>query len=371
LHEQAAGCEIGKVVWHRIGKIVTYRSGNLPVPWQPPMEIMIATRPTLPVLVRFGLALTPLIVPCPLSHGADESADRRPADVSGTAAPVLRRSHIQPVGEVAAATRHSDTLGMRLARASEVLRQQLALARGAGLVVEEVAPGSVAEKAGFRQHDVLVLLDDQMLLLPEQLTALLDASQGVSSPECTLLRGGVKVTIPLGQPARLPQTVQAAPVRATGPDVIPGGPKAAAAATAPAIRQTAAKQPSTAPRLRAPASTLALVQPSLADQAGQAVQTSASTPTAPNTASAPANQTLVRQDPDYQIKLTRGDETRLVVLDPRGRIVFNDEIDTPEHRSLVPPPIRERVAEMERSLEPAPRAAAEIGRLEVAPIELR
>jgi hypothetical protein len=52
--------------------------------------------------------------------------------------------------------------------------------------------------------------------------------------------------------------------------------------------------------------------------------------------------------------------------------MFNDEIDTPERRSLVPPDVRQRVEEMERSLEPVTKAPiAEIGRLDVLPVEIR
>ena len=81
-----------------------------------------------------------------------------------------------------------------------------------------------------------------------------------------------------------------------------------------------------------------------------------------------AHETLLRQDSDYQIRLTGGDETRLVVTDTQGRIVFNDTIDTPERRSRMPVSIRGRVEEMERSLE---RKPVEVGRLDAAPIEIR
>jgi hypothetical protein len=343
------------------------------------MKIMIATRPAPFVLLH--LVCTTLSLAClpPAARGADEPAPPATGSAPAHATPSSRRSHIQPVGEVAAASGNTDTLGLRLARASEVLRQQLALARGAGLVVEEVTPGSVADKAGFKRYDVLVLLDDQMLLLPEQLAALLEASDGTAAPECTVLRGGAKVTIPLGQPGR--NVPPALPI-ASKPVGLPTM-AAAAHPTLPARRQTAAK-PSTSPGLRAPASAMAIVQPPPTGQPVRAGQKTplfaSSTASAAGTASAQAagrtaaaaEETLLREDPDFHIKLSRGDQTRLVVLDPRGRILFNDEIDTPERRSLVPPAVRERVEAMERSLEPATKAAtAEVGRLDVSPIEIR
>jgi hypothetical protein len=325
---------------------------------------MTATRTAPLVLLHVLFASLPLGCLTTATSMAGETTDQTPPATAADTTPTPRRSHIQPVGEVVAASRHSETLGLRLSRASEVLRQQLALARGAGLVVEEVTPGSTADKAGFRQHDVLVLLDDQMLLLPEQLAALLDASNGTATPACTLLRGGTKVTITIGEPRRSGQPIVAASPVPTQPPL-------------PVVRQTAAK-PSTTPRLRAPASALALVQADRSGRPTQAtVQASASLPATPSgqpvgRQAVSADETLVRQDPDYQIKLSRGNETRLIVLDPHGRIVFNDEIDTLEHRNLIPSAVRQRVDDMEKSLEKATHGpAAEIGRLDAAPIEIR
>jgi len=343
------------------------------------MKIMIATRPAPLVLLRCVFASLPFAC-LPMSVGrAAEPEAQTPATVSADPTPAPRRSHIQPVGEIVVASRNPDTLGLRLTRASDVLRQQLSLARGAGLVVEDVTPDSVAEKAGFKQHDVLVLLDDQMLLLPEQLAALLEASRGNAVPECTLLRGGAKVTLHLGETGRAEKPSLSAAPRS-------GAQTAAAtpATSTPMARRQLAAKPATNNRLRPAASTLALVQPTLADRSGQptptAVQASASTP-AGSTGSpivtagrnaVIADETLLRHDPDFQIKLSRGNDTRLVVLDPEGRIIFNDEIDTPEHRSLVPEAVRQRVEDMERSLEPpTKRPVAEIGSLDVTPVEVR
>jgi hypothetical protein len=335
------------------------------------MKIMTIRRPIPLVLLHVVFASLPGVC---MTMAAAVASETKSTETAADAPSTPRRSHIQPVGEVAATSQHSDTLGLRLARASEVLRQQLALARGAGLVVEAVTPGSAAEKAGFKQHDVLVLLDDQMLLLPEQLAALLEAANGNTAPECTLLRGGAKVTIAIGEPRRSGQPSLPTPSKPVGPPTIASSP-APAKPPLPAVRQTAAK-PSTSPRLRAPASALALVQPERSGQSTPATMRASASVASPaqsaGRTAAPADETLVRQDSDYQIKLSRGDETRLVVLDPHGRILFNDEIDTPEHRSLVPPAVRQRVDEMEKSLETTTHGpAAEIGRLEVPPIEIR
>lgn len=238
-----------------------------------------------------------------------------------------QRSHIQAVGEIAAAAPpHDVDLGLRLSRASAVLRQQLALTRGAGLVVEEVTPGSRAARAGFKQHDVLVMLDDQLLLLPEQLAALVEAAPTDTPMECTVLRGGRKVAVPLGT---------------TG--------QPAAAAVTHGLRPTD--------------SALAIVR-----ESGGAPREERPSRPAPPRLMRISGETLLRQDPDYQIRLTGGDETRVVVTDTRGRVVFDDAIDTPEGRSRMPIVVRQRVEEMERALEQQP---ATVGRLDVAPIEVR
>lgn len=267
---------------------------------------------------------------------------------AGSAAEVPR-SHLAPAGEVVGGPPTFASLGLKLTRASAVLREQLALKRGAGLVVEGVSAGSRAARAGFVQHDVLVRLDDQLLVLPEQFDALLEAAEAEAPLDCTVLRGGREVVIPLshGTPSA------ARPPRGTAAN---GG-------------------------LRPTASSLALVNEAAPRQG----------PIEASRLRRLADETLVRQDADFQIRLTSGDETRLVVSDPQGRVVFNDAIDTPEGRSRMPPSVRDRVGEMERMLEgrqprpvaatgsatgaatgaARPTAAAEVGRLDVTPIELR
>lgn len=256
-----------------------------------------------------------ILANCPaIATAAEDQATSRP----------VRRSHLQPVAEIAAQTTTGD-LGMRLTRASAVLRQQLALDRGAGLVIDAVTPGSRADRAGLRQHDVLVMLDDQLLILPDQLQALVDAAPARTPLQCTVIRAGKRISVSLDAPPG-PAGVAATPAKAAVPGLRPTTPALAIAGPRPAAR--------TPP--------------------GRVVQIS--------------HETLLRQDPDYQIRLTGGDETRLVVTDAHGRVLFNDTIDTPDRRSRMPVAIRGRVEEMERTLE---RRPVEVGRLDTAPIEIR
>jgi len=256
--------------------------------------------------------------------------------IGGTAAestPPIR-SHLQPVSELARGPVSGESLGIRLSRASAVLRQQLALARGAGLVVDEVAAGTQAERAGFQRHDVLVRLDDQLLVLPQQFDALLEAAATDDPLTCTVLRGGRELSISLtGRPAAAPPAPSRRPLRPTASSLALVG---------------------------APAST-----PPAAISDGRLRRLS--------------DETLLRQDADFEIRLSRGDQTRLVVRDRAGRIVFDGPIDAAADRGRVPEVVRSRVATMERLLEPRPalagdapgRPVAEIGQLEIAPLELR
>lgn len=63
-------------------------------------------------------------------------------------------------------------LGISASPPPAVLRKQLGLRPGMGLVVEFVVPDSPAAKAGLKQYDVLQKLDDQLLVNREQLTVL-------------------------------------------------------------------------------------------------------------------------------------------------------------------------------------------------------
>jgi len=256
------------------------------------------------------------------------------AGMVSAAEPATARSHLQPVSEIARPPVSSEGLGIRLTRASAVLRQQLALKRGAGLVVDTVHGGSRAEAAGFVQHDVLVRLDEQLLVLPEQFDALLEAAEPDDPLECVVLRGGREVGI-----------------------VLTGRPPVAR----PAVAETPRRP------LRPTASSLALVQPVTRND-----------PVA-NRLERLADETLLRRDADFEIRLSRGDRTRLTVSEPSGRVVFDGPVDGAAERGRVPAAVRARVSEMERLLEPraavlgasATRPVAEIGRLDVTPVELQ
>lgn len=274
------------------------------------------------------------------------------AVLASTTAAEPPRSILQPAGELAAAAARWPLAGLTTSRASDVLREQLALPAGAGLIVEDVAAGSAAERAGVRRHDVLVALDEQWLVLPEQLPALLYGSDESTPHRLDIRRGGAAAAIHLGPPPR-----------SEAPAEIPRTMPPAAPAPAPPTPPRAAAEP--------------FVPPPGARRIGP--------------------DAVVLEHRDCKLKVYRDSDTFLSVRDGRGWLVFNGPISTPEQRSLIPRRVRDRVERLEAMLdtvavEPGPTApaapaapaalappaadgaagpVAEIGLLDVPPIEVR
>ena len=208
--------------------------------------------------------------------------------------------------------------GLVTSRAPDVLREQLALERGCGLVVETVAPGTPAAKAGLKRHDVLVALDGQLLLLPEQLSALLESSHSTAPLRFEVLRGGRACSASLHGAVGVTSAVETGTHAEAEPAAI-----------------------------GAPAKPYHPVAQATAEEA--AVD---SPPEAPSdTVTRLADDTLVQHDPDYWLKLHRGEETWLTVRDARGWVVFNGVIDTPAQRSLIPIQVLGRVEQLETMLD--------------------
>src|SRR5579859_3680009 len=55
-------------------------------------------------------------------------------------------------------------LGLRVETVSETLRDQLSLKENEGVLVSEVKPGSVAEKSGLKEHDILLTLEGKSIM---------------------------------------------------------------------------------------------------------------------------------------------------------------------------------------------------------------
>jgi hypothetical protein len=81
-------------------------------------------------------------------------------------------------------------LGLSTSPPPAALRHQLRLPDGTALVVDFVQPNSPAQKAGIRQYDLLLKLNDQLLINAEQLAVLVRTFKPGDEIHLTLLREG-------------------------------------------------------------------------------------------------------------------------------------------------------------------------------------
>jgi hypothetical protein len=92
------------------------------------------------------------------------------------------------------------TLGVRVAEVDPALRAQLKLGEEEGVLVEEIQPGSRAEKAGLKVHDVIVSIGADKVRGPWELRRVLreaaEAGAGATL-QVGILRGGERQTIPV------------------------------------------------------------------------------------------------------------------------------------------------------------------------------
>lgn len=92
-------------------------------------------------------------------------------------------------------------LGVVVAPVSPALAKQLGLPDGVGLVVNQVEDKSPAAEAGVSKHDVLHLLDDQILINPPQLAVLVRLHKPGDEVKLTVIQAGKKqaLKVKLGQ----------------------------------------------------------------------------------------------------------------------------------------------------------------------------
>jgi len=85
--------------------------------------------------------------------------------------------------------------GVKIDGVGETLRDQLSLREGEGVLVGEVKPGSVAEKSGLKQHDIILKLDGQAV--GDKWVFRKDVLKALEKPEfeVEVLRGGKSVTL--------------------------------------------------------------------------------------------------------------------------------------------------------------------------------
>lgn len=88
-------------------------------------------------------------------------------------------------------------LGVETSNVPRVLSDQLGLQRGFGVVVDYVVPNSAAAKAGLEQNDIIRMLNDQLIVDPEQLGKLVRSFPEGTVVNLTLLRKGKEMKTPV------------------------------------------------------------------------------------------------------------------------------------------------------------------------------
>jgi serine protease Do len=81
-------------------------------------------------------------------------------------------------------------LGVETSEVPNVVSEQLGLAKGFGLVVDYVVPDSPAAGAGVQQNDIIKMLNDQILINPNQLSKLVRSFSEGTNVTLTVLRKG-------------------------------------------------------------------------------------------------------------------------------------------------------------------------------------
>src|SRR5437762_13389688 len=92
-------------------------------------------------------------------------------------------------------------LGVETSEVPRVVSEQLGLAKGFGLVVDYVVPDGPAAAAGVQQSDILKMLNDQILVQPDQLAKLVRSFPEGTNVTLTILRKGqeTRLTVKLGK----------------------------------------------------------------------------------------------------------------------------------------------------------------------------
>ncbi|MFL6540862.1 MAG: S1C family serine protease, partial [Chthoniobacterales bacterium] len=86
-------------------------------------------------------------------------------------------------------------LGVETSDVPTVVAEQLGLAKGFGLVVDYVVPDGPAAAAGVQQNDILKMLNDQILMEPDQLSKLIRSYKEGDTVSLTVLRKGAETKL--------------------------------------------------------------------------------------------------------------------------------------------------------------------------------
>jgi serine protease Do len=259
----------------------------------------------------------------PEENQARTPAERRPM-ASGEGQGGVRRDMLARLPQ-----KLQPYLGIVTRDAGPDLAAQLRQPEGFGLVVEEVLPDSPAKSAGLERNDLLLRFDDQALVNPPQLEALVRRAGKDKEATLTILRGGAeqKVTIRIGE-KMLPER-RAFPGMQPGhfpPQMLPGGER-----PNPSLR----REP-----LRSEA------QPERSGGGGSGDR---------QVRYSRDRARIVRSDEDGTFSLSSFGGTRTFSAQkPDGTSAWNGPVETPAQREALPPELRKKLEILEQGSERGP-----------------
>ena len=281
----------------------------------------------------------------------------------------------RPFTRQAVPTRPAAFLGVATSPVPPVLAAQLGLPEGFGLVVDEVMPDSPAGKAGVLRFDVLRLFNDQQLLSPDQLAALVRAQGKDSDVTLTVLRKGQEQKLGMKiaerpMPARLPGPGPTGEMREQF-DRLKDGLSDRTRRMQEQARDYEKRMREYLERLKnwrggpaaempkppgfhppvEPRDILREVRP------GGAAQVRVLEPGSSVTYNT-ANAKVLMRDDSGSIEITSTDGRRqLIAKNPKGEVIFDGPIDTPEQLKALPEDLRKKVESVEVQTTPHPAPA--------------
>lgn len=251
-------------------------------------------------------------------------------------------------------------LGVITQSAPPALSTQLGLPEGFGLLVEEVMPGSPAEKAGLQKHDLLKLLNDQQLMSSEQLARLVEAAGKDADVQITLLRKGQeqKVTAKIVEEPRPVRRPMGRGGRVIFPEINERSIEEGIERLKESVREQQEKVQEMQERTREEIDkTIKKAQEFAAEVLPEDVLKEFAPGASPkvrvfsNTASSTwdtgkARVVLKDNDGEVEVNLENGKRT-MIAKDPAGKVVFEGPIDTEEQRKAVPALFRKKLDQIQ------------------------
>lgn len=242
-------------------------------------------------------------------------------------------------------------LGVETSHVPRVLSEQMNLPRGFGVVIDYVAPNSPAAAAGLQPDDILRMVNDQMIINPDQLGTLVRSFPEGTNVSLTIIRKGKEMKLS----AQLRQEKTSA--RESGRDFewnLKGldrlrdleGMKDFRAPDMTAINEAVARAKAQALRAGDEARRAAQRLRIITTEDGMTKTTHVDL----------GKAQIVLSDSKGELRLENvNGQKMLTAKDPSGKVQFRGPIDNAEERAKLPPEVQKRLESLEhQELPPVP-----------------